>query len=105
MECFRVEDYAALVQSVDGDIKHWDFEKIFRFAPKLNAHQLKAACQWLVNYKELGTDVFIEYLRSQRLASNVDLGEVQTIDLKDLKGVDDGLRHLEINIVLPLQHH
>jgi len=48
--------------------------------------------------------VFIEYLRSQRLASNVDLGEVQTVNLKDLKGVDDVLRNLEINIVLPLEN-
>src|SRR5258708_21221476 len=50
------------------------------------------------------TTIFIEYLRSQRLASNVDLGEVQTVDLKDLKGVDDVLRNLEINIVLPLEN-
>ena len=48
--------------------------------------------------------MFIEYLRSQRLASNVDLGEVQTVNLKDLKGVDDVLRNLEINIVLPLEN-
>ena len=79
-------------------------DKIFRFAPKLNAHQLKAASQWLVKYQDLTTDLFIEYLRSQRLASNVDLGEVQEVDLKDLKGVDDVLRSLEINIVLPLQN-
>jgi transitional endoplasmic reticulum ATPase len=65
---------------------------------------LKAACQWLVNYPELTTDLFIDYLRSQRLASNVDLGEVQAVDLKDLKGVDDVLRSLEINIVLPLEN-
>lgn len=34
----------------------------------------------------------------------MDLGEVQAVDLKDLKGVDDVLRNLEINIVLPLQN-
>src|SRR3989454_10066109 len=103
---FKVEDYVALVEAFCGSkaAKRLDFEKIFRFAPKLNAHQLKAACQWLVNYKELTTELFIEYLRSQRLASNVDLGEVQEVDLKDLKGVDDVLRNLEINIVLPLQN-
>ncbi len=104
IERFKVEDYAALVETFQSDVKQLDFQKIFRFAPKLNAHQLKAACQWLVNYKELTTDLFIEYLRSQRLASNVDLGEVQAVDLKDLKGVDEVLRNLEINIVLPLQN-
>ena len=102
---FKVEDYASLAGTLRGPAaKELDFEKIFRFAPKLNAHQLKAACQWLANIPELGTDQFIEYLRSQRLASNVDLGEVQSVDLKDLKGVDDVLRNLEINIVLPLEN-
>jgi len=105
IERFKAEDYAALVESFRGAATpQLDFDKIFRFAPKLNAHQLKAACQWLANYQELSTDLFIEYLRSQRLASNVDLGEVQEVDLKDLKGVDEVLRSLEINIVLPLQN-
>jgi len=104
IERFKVEDYAALVATFGGRVEKLDFEKIFRFAPKLNAHQLKAACVWLAGYKELTAERFIEYLRSQRLASNVDLGEVQTVDLKDLKGVDDVLRDLEINIVLPLQN-
>ena len=103
IEKFKPEDYAALVETFRGaPAAQLDFDKVFRFAPKLNAHQLKAACQWL--QEELTTDVFIEYLRSQRLASNVDLGEVQQVDLKDLKGVDDVLRSLEINIVLPLQN-
>jgi hypothetical protein len=103
---FKVEDYTALVERFRGAqaVKQLDLGKIFRFAPKLNGHQLKAACEWLVNYQPLTTDVFIEYLRSQRLASNVDLGEVQTVNLKDLKGVDDVLRNLEINIVLPLEN-
>jgi transitional endoplasmic reticulum ATPase len=105
IERFKVEDYSALVGTFCNDkTKELDFEKIFRFAPKLNAHQLKAACQWLTKNGKLTTDLFIDYLRSQRLASNVDLGEVQAVDLKDLKGVDDVLRNLEINIVLPLQN-
>jgi len=106
IERFKVEDYAALVNVFRGGdaASQLDLEKIFRFAPKLNGHQLKAACDWLANHKPITTDMFIEYLRSQRLASNVDLGEVQTVNLKDLKGVDDVLRNLEINIVLPLEN-
>jgi ATP-dependent 26S proteasome regulatory subunit len=34
----------------------------------------------------------------------VDLEEVQAVDLADLKGVDDVLRRLEINIILPLEN-
>ncbi len=102
---FKVEDYAALVARFRGGLPaRLDFDKVYAFAPKLNAHQLKAACQWLAGCKDLTTEVFIEYLRSQRLASNVDLGEVQAVDLKDLKGVDDVLRNLEVNIVLPLEN-
>jgi len=105
IEKFKPDDYAALVKVLRAAPGlSLDFDKIHRFAPKLNAHQLKAACGWFANYSELTTDLFIEYLRSQRLASNVDLGEVQEVDLKDLKGVDDVLRSLEINIVLPLQN-
>ncbi len=105
IEKFKVEDYAALAEVWLGKKSaKLDFEKIFRFAPKLNAHQLKAACKWLAEHPSLGTEVFIDYLRSQRLASNVDLEEVQAVDLRDLKGVDDVLRSLEINIVLPLEN-
>ncbi len=105
IEKFKVEDYAALMNGWLGKkAAKLDFEKIFRFAPKLNAHQLKAACKWLAEHSSLNTDVFIEYLRSQRLASNVDLEEVQAVDLRDLKGVDDVLQQLEINIVLPLEN-
>jgi transitional endoplasmic reticulum ATPase len=102
---FKAEDYAALVNGwLDGTTAKLDFEKIFRFAPKLNAHQLKAACKWLAGHPSLNTEVFVDYLRSQRLASNVDLEEVRAVDLRDLKGVDDVLRSLEINIVLPLEN-
>lgn len=102
---FKVEDYVALTKGwLDGKPVKLDFEKIFRFAPKLNAHQLKAACRWLSAHPSLTTDIFIDYLRSQRLASNVDLEEVQAVDLRDLKGVDDVLRNLEINIALPLEN-
>jgi ATP-dependent 26S proteasome regulatory subunit len=49
------------------------------------------------------TDIFIDYLRSAQLISNVDLGEVQTVSLHDLKGVDDVLRALEANVIMPLE--
>jgi len=34
----------------------------------------------------------------------VDLGEVQTVKLEDLKGIDDVIRALEANVILPLEH-
>jgi len=38
------------------------------------------------------------------MASNVDLGEVQEVNLKDLKGLDDVLEALEANVILPLEN-
>jgi len=101
---YSVADYGALLGILLGAERtaSLDAEKIYRFAPKLNAHQIRAACDWLRPSGPFSTDQFIEYLRSQRLASNVDLDEVQEVDLHDLQGIDDVLRSLEIHIVLPL---
>src|SRR5207248_94599 len=81
-----------------------DYAKIYRFAPGLNAHQLKGACQWLKQDDALDTERFIHYLRSQQMTSNVDLSEVQAVDLGDLKGIDDVIESLEANIILPLEN-
>lgn len=101
---YSVTDYAALLAILLGSEQGAavDAEKVYRFAPKLNGHQIRAACDWLATAGPVTTDNFIEYLRSNRLASNVDLDEVQEVDLHDLRGVDDVLRSLEIHIVLPL---
>jgi transitional endoplasmic reticulum ATPase len=101
---YTVEDYSSLLKIFTGpeQAAMLDAEKIFRFAPKLNAHQIRGGCDWLRPSGPFSTDRFIEYLRSQRLASNVDLAEVQEVDLHDLQGVDEVVRTLEIHVVLPL---
>ncbi|HEY9714794.1 MAG TPA: hypothetical protein V6C72_15100, partial [Chroococcales cyanobacterium] len=87
---FTVEDYEFLCRKwLDGN-GAMDYAKIHRFAPKLNAHQLKSASLFLKETEdEVHTELFIEYLRTQRMASNVDLGEVEAVDLKSLRGIDD----------------
>jgi transitional endoplasmic reticulum ATPase len=99
-------DYASLLGIFVGaeSAARLDVEKIFRFAPKLNGHQLRAACDWLANSGTLATEPLIEYLRSMRLASNVDLSEVQEVELRQLRGVGEVVRSLEIHIVLPLSN-
>lgn len=102
---FTVDDYEFFCQEFLGGTGSMtlDFKKIHRFAPRLNAHQLRSACTWLAGEEHLNTDRFIDYLRSQRMASNVDLAEVQAVDLHDLKGIDDVIEALEANIILPLE--
>ncbi len=81
-----------------------NYDRIFRFASNLNGYQLKNSCLQLRQEATLDTDQFIEYLRSRYLISNVNLGEVQTVDLNDLKGVDEILQSLEANLILPLEN-
>jgi shikimate kinase len=103
---FKAVDYACLCRAyLTPDLAdRLDYDKLNRFAPHLNAHQLKNACLTLRGEAELDMDRFIEYLRSQELASNVDLGEVQPVSLNDLKGVQDVLASLEANLILPLEN-
>lgn len=103
---FQVADYELLcrhylpVQLAE----QLEYAKIHRFARHLNAHQLRNACRWLARDEELDTERFIDYLRAQGMASNVDLEEVQQVSLQDLRGVDDIIESLEAHIVLPLEN-
>ncbi len=100
---FKVADYEFFGKAFLGDkSKKIDFAQIHRFAPKLNAHQIKSACLWLKE-KDVDTEKFLDYLRSQRMASNVDLGEVEAVELRSLKGFDDVIDSLEANIIVPLE--
>ena len=82
-----------------------NFGELHRFAPNLNGHQLRKACLWLRRESELSTEVFMSYLRSQQMVSNVDLKEVQAVDWNDLKGVDEVIQALETKIALPLENN
>jgi transitional endoplasmic reticulum ATPase len=106
IEEFTDDDYRHLCQTFAGSKQtaQLDFGKVHRFAPKLTAHQLRSACVWCQKFDKLKTENFIEYLRTQQLTSNVQLGEVTEVDLHELQGVDDVLRSLEANIVLPLEN-
>ena len=99
-------DYEFLCTTFLGKTKHKiDFGKVHRFAPNLHAHQLKLACHWIrMTDKLIDADYFIDYLRSQQLASNVSLSEVANVELHELKGVDDVIRSLEANIIVPLEN-
>lgn len=102
---FTVEDYRTLCVAYLGDerARLIDVRKVHRFAPTLNARQLTNTCNALRDDEALSTDRFIKYLRENHMASNVDLGEVKAVDLKDLKGLDAVLDALEANVILPLE--
>jgi transitional endoplasmic reticulum ATPase len=103
---FAVADYAALCAAHLGETRaqSLDVKKIHRFAPRLNARQLRDTCTALRNEHSLDTETFITHLREHHMVSNVDLDEVQTVELKDLKGLDDVIEALEANVILPLEN-
>jgi transitional endoplasmic reticulum ATPase len=80
-----------------------DYTKVYRFARNLHAYDLKTIGIFLRGEKDLDTERYIEALRNFGLTSNVNLGEVQQVTLKDLKGVDDVIQSLEANVVVPLE--
>src|SRR5271165_230786 len=78
--------------------------QIHRFAPGLTAWQLRNACAAVAHDRELKTEQFIEYLTEQDIVSNVEIEEVQPVDWRDLKGMDDVVSALEAKIALPLEN-
>jgi len=104
LQPFTIDDYTALANDSLGErASRLDFKKVHRFAPNLSARQLSNSFDAFQNDDALETDRFITYLRDRHMVSNVDLGEVQPVDLHDLKGLDDVIEALEANIILPLE--
>jgi transitional endoplasmic reticulum ATPase len=103
---FAAADYETICSAyLDPAIsRRLDFIEIHRFAPSLNAHQLRKAAVWLSH--EIGSDTprFLEYLTTHNLVSNVDVQEVEPVDWKDLKGVEDVIEALEAKIALPFEN-
>src|SRR3984885_5120049 len=103
---FTPADYQSICSAYLGiGADSLDYERIHRFAPALNAHQLKTACGCLLSMRDLDTDRFIDYLVSRNLNSNVQIEEVAAVDWKDLKGVDDVIRALDAKIAFPLEDY
>ncbi len=104
---FTPADYEAIASAYPygaaGAPRRLDYAKIHRFAPKLNAHQIKNACLWPGHRRPCTTEAFIEYLSSIDITSNVDREEVQPVTWKDLKGLDDVIEALEAKVVLPFE--
>jgi SpoVK/Ycf46/Vps4 family AAA+-type ATPase len=103
---FSADDYADLCHTfLSGRIAaRLDYARIHRFAPALNAHQIRNACLWNTRGHELTTDTFIEYLTSKNITSNVEIEEVEPVTWSELKGIDDVIEALEAKIVLPFEN-
>ena len=103
---FKEDDYRHLFRAMlpEQDAERVDAKQVHHFAPELDAHQIRVAAAWLFEHSDAKMDAFIEYLREEQLASNVELEEVERVDWKDLRGVDDVVQALEDKIALPFEN-
>ena len=106
LAAFDAADYSHIGRAVLGEERASaiDFPKVHRFARRLSARQLRRTFESFAPDAVLDTDHVIDELRSQQLASNVDIDEVQKVELTDLKGIDDVIAALEAHIIIPLEH-
>ncbi len=86
-----------------GRADNLDFERIHRFAPRLDLHQMKYVSRILPADKIFNTDDFLNFLEEHALVSNVDTGNVEVTSLDSLYGVDDVIRSLEVDVVVPME--
>src|SRR5690348_1281362 len=100
---FQAEDYQVLCHTFLGDVigARLAYPRLHRFAPALSAQQSRNACRWLAREPDLDTERFLDYLRAEELTSNVDPDAVKRVDWRDLKGVDEVIRELEVKVALP----
>jgi transitional endoplasmic reticulum ATPase len=100
------EDYEAIWSAYldPAAARRMSFPEIHQFAPGLNAHQLRKAAEWLAQEPGADTARALEYLGAHNLASNVEIDEVEAVDLRDLRGVDDLIHELEAKVVLPFEN-
>jgi ATP-dependent 26S proteasome regulatory subunit len=104
-QSFAVEDYEFLLTRFAGErARGLDFGKIHRYAPRLNAYQLRGVCFDLRADGALETEKFITTLRERRMTSNVELGEVQAVPLSALRGLEKLIEELEAKVILPFEN-
>jgi predicted AAA+ superfamily ATPase len=105
-QTFAPEDYGFLIRHFAGKkrVTKLDIAKIHRYAPKLNAYQLRGVCFDLREDKGLETGKFITTLRERRMTSNVEIGEVQAVPLSSLRGLETLIDELEAKIILPFEN-
>jgi transitional endoplasmic reticulum ATPase len=103
---FEAEDFETICSAwLDPAVcARLDFEEIHRFAPSLNAHQLRKAAVWFSHEPRPDTGLFLEYLNEHNLVSNVEIEEVEPVTWNDLRGVDDLIQELEAKIALPFEN-
>ncbi len=107
MDKFKHEDYAFFFKEFGGiAFSKVDYKRIHQFSANLNVNQIRRACR-LIEIEEkspLNADQLVKALEEHAIVSNVNTEEVEEVALKDLKGLEDVIRQLEIDVIVPLEN-
>ena len=107
MDKTTAEDYAYYFKEFGGkSFSKIDYKRIHQYSANLNINQIRKACKLIeVEKKEtFEAEQLIEALEKHAIVSNVDRKEVEEIKLEDLKGLDEVIRQLEIDVITPLEN-
>ena len=106
MEKLTEEDYAFFFKQFGGrTFSKVDYQKIHQYSSNLTINQIRKACKLIeVSKKSLSSEELLEALEKHAIVSNVDRKEVEEIKLEDLKGLDEVIRQLEIDVITPLEN-
>ncbi|MCA8910960.1 MAG: ATP-binding protein [Planctomycetes bacterium] len=106
LRAFAPEDYRSFctVHLGDAHASHIDFDRVHRFAPRLNLYHLETACHWVAKQPEVNSASFIEYLESHHLTGNVNISEVREVDFDELIGAEEVIEALQAHLVVPFEN-
>lgn len=101
---FTPDDFRHLLHAMAGHaVEKIDFKRVHRFIPKLTARQMQFAGELVRERTPLETEAFLDLLEKHALFSNVNTDDVEPVTLDRLKGVDDVIRQMDVDIIVPME--
>ncbi len=106
MEKLTAKDYAFFFKKFGGiAFSKVDYKRIHQYSANLNVNQIKRACKLIeVEEKSYSAAQLIEELEKHAIVSNVDRKDVEKVKLSELKGLDEVIKQLEIDVITPLEN-
>jgi SpoVK/Ycf46/Vps4 family AAA+-type ATPase len=104
-EYFSEEDYQFFFELFGGaHYKEIDYKRIHKHASRLNIGQIRKACVLIDAKEALNTGSLLKQLEKYAIVSNVNREEVDEVALDSLKGIDDVIKQLEIDVINPFEN-
>ncbi len=106
MEKLTAKDYAFFFKKFGGiAFSKVDYKRIHQYSANLNINQIRRACKLIeVEEKSFSATQLIEELEKHAIVSNVDRKDVEKVKLSELKGLDEVIKQLEIDVITPLEN-